>query len=71
MGSSNEKDIYEARVLIEGKVIFKITGKSIDDLKAYLSEKCDQEHSGTEGEIIEIASGDVIYKCHKQTLIDK
>ncbi|KTC83538.1 hypothetical protein [Legionella cincinnatiensis] len=71
MDSSNEKNTYEARILIENKIIFTTTGKDLDNLKICLSEKCDQEHSGVEGEIIELASGLIIYKCHKQTIIDQ
>ncbi len=71
MGSSNEKDTYEARIVIENKIIFKTTGKNLDNLKICLSEKCDQEHSGAEGVIVELASGSIIYRCHKQTIIDQ
>ncbi|KTD09120.1 hypothetical protein Lgra_2355 [Legionella gratiana] len=71
MDPSNEKDIYEARILIENEIIFKTTGKNLDDLKICLSEKCDQEHSGAEGEIVEIISGSIMYRCHKQTIIDQ
>ncbi|KTD62620.1 hypothetical protein Lsan_1802 [Legionella santicrucis] len=71
MDSSNEKDTYEARILIENKIIFKTTGKDLDNLKICLSEKCDQEHSGTEGVIVELVSGLIIYRCHKQTIIDQ
>lgn len=71
MDSPKKYDRYEARILIENEVILKKTGNNIDELKVYLIEKCDQEHSGTEGEIIERASGTIIYRCHKQTIIDK
>ncbi|KTD60611.1 hypothetical protein Lsai_0069 [Legionella sainthelensi] len=55
MGSSNEKDTYEARIVIKNKIIFKTTGKDLDNLKICLSENCDQEHSGAEGVIVELA----------------
>ncbi len=71
MSAPKEKDLYEARVKIEDKIISKTTGTSVDSLMVLLSEQCDLEHSGAEGEIIEIATGKIIYKCHKQTIIDK
>ncbi|KTD40492.1 hypothetical protein [Legionella parisiensis] len=71
MNSPIEKDPYEAIVKIEEIVISKITGKNVDALKIHLIDKCDSEHSGASGEIIEIATGKIIYRCYKQTIIDK
>ncbi|KTD69128.1 MULTISPECIES: hypothetical protein [Legionella] len=71
MNSFSPKDLYEARIKIENKVISTTTGKNIDTLKIHLSERCDLEPSGTEGEIIELATGKIIYRCNKQTIIDK
>ncbi|MCW8408108.1 hypothetical protein OQJ13_03885 [Legionella sp. PATHC035] len=71
MNSLKQNDPYEARVTIEKKIISKTTGQSIDALKVHLSEQCDLEHSGAEGEIIELATGKIIYRCHKQTIIDQ
>lgn len=71
MDPPTEKSSYEARVKIENIIISKTTGGNVDALKVYLSEKCDLEHSGAEGEIIELTTGKIIYKCHKQTIIDK
>ncbi|MCE0724447.1 MULTISPECIES: hypothetical protein [Legionella] len=71
MNSPIENDPYEAIVKIEEIVISKITGKNIDALKIHLSDKCDLEHSGAEGTIIELATGKIIYRCHKQTIIDQ
>lgn len=71
MNSPIEKDPYEAIIKIEDMVISKTTGKNIEVLKIHLSNECDLEHSGAEGEIIELATGKIIYRCHKQTIIDK
>ncbi|HHF7372975.1 hypothetical protein [Legionella bozemanae] len=71
MNSPIEDDPYEAVVKIDEIVISKITGKNIDALKIHLSDKCDLEHSGAAGEIIELATGKIIYRCYKQTIIDK
>ncbi|PWY54312.1 hypothetical protein DGG96_17845 [Legionella qingyii] len=71
MNSPKEKDPYEARMKMEGKIISSTTGSNIDSLMILLTEQCDSEHSGTEGEIIEVATGKVIYRCHKQTIIDQ
>ncbi|KTD01802.1 hypothetical protein OQJ19_12470 [Fluoribacter gormanii] len=71
MNSAKEKDPYEARIKIEEKIISSTTGSNIESLMILLTEKCDLEHSGAEGEIIEIATGKVIYRCHKQTIIDQ
>lgn len=71
MNSSIEKDPYEAIVKIEEIIISKTTGNNIEALKIHLSNQCDLEHSGVEGEIVELATGKIIYRCHKQTIIDK
>ncbi|MCW8398007.1 hypothetical protein OQJ26_04275 [Legionella sp. PATHC038] len=71
MNSLRQKDPYEARVTIENKIISKTTGQNIDALKVHLSQQCDLEHSGVEGEIIELATGKIVYRCHKQTIIDQ
>ncbi|CAM2925217.1 Uncharacterised protein [Legionella steigerwaltii] len=71
MNSRSQKDPYEARIKIENQIISITTGQNIDALKVHLSEQCDLEHSGAEGEIIELATGIIIYRCHKQTIIDQ
>ena len=71
MGSPNKTHTYEARIKMEDKIIFKTTGENLDKLKVILSDRCELEHSGVEGEIIELATGKIVYKFHKQTIIDK
>ncbi|KTC90542.1 hypothetical protein OQJ15_07885 [Fluoribacter dumoffii] len=71
MNSPTQKDPFEARVKIENRIISKTTGPNIEILKIHLSEQCDLEHSGVEGEIIELATGKIVYRCHKQTIIDQ
>ncbi|STY29893.1 Uncharacterised protein [Legionella wadsworthii] len=71
MNSGMEKDLYQATIRIENNVISTVTGKDINFLKIHLSEKCDLEQSGVEGEITELSSGKIVYKCHKQTIIDQ
>ncbi len=65
------KDNYEARVKIGNHTISKITGKVLHELKVRLILLCDLESSGARGELIELATDNVIYRCHKQTLVDK
>lgn len=65
------KNSYEARVKIEDCVISSTRGDSVEQLKVFLSQQCDLEQSGAEGEIIECATGKIVYKCHKQTVIDE
>ena len=71
MNSIKENKRYEARVKIENQIVFKTTGRNLNNLKIKLSEKCDLEHSGAKGEIVEIATGKVVYRCRKVTVIDK
>lgn len=71
MLTSVVKDTYEARVKIGHQIIYRITGKILDALKVRLILKCDLESSGARGELIDLTTGTIIYKCHKQTLVDK
>lgn len=71
MSSHYNKDRYKAILRIEGKTILKLTGDNIEDLKVRLIGLCESEHSGAEGEIIEVATGNSVYRCHKQTIIDQ
>lgn len=68
---STVKDIYEARVKIGNNIISKITGIKVDPLKVHLSVQCDLESSGANGEIIDLITGKIIYRCRKQTIVDK
>ncbi|MDR3442958.1 MAG: hypothetical protein P4L65_08065 [Legionella sp.] len=71
MNLPNDKDPYEAQIRIGNKIISTVTGKNISELQAFLSERCELEESGTEGQIIEMSTGNVIYSCRKQTIIDE
>ena len=65
------KDTYEAQVKIGKNIISKITGKILNDLRVHMILHCDLESSGARGELIDLASGKIIYRCYKQTLVDK
>ena len=71
MSSPTDKNPYEAQIRVGNKIISKMTGKSISKLQAFLSERCELEESGTEGHIIELSTGKIIYSCRKQTIIDE
>lgn len=71
MKKALNQDPYEARISIGKKVIYKVTGKNLDELKILLHEKCMEEKSGTEGEIIELSTDETIYHCSRQTIIDQ
>jgi len=51
MDLPTDQNPYEAQVRIGNKIISKVTGKSISELQAFLSERCELEESGTEGHI--------------------
>ncbi|HAT8564436.1 TPA: hypothetical protein JA969_12450 [Legionella pneumophila] len=63
--------LYEARKKIGKVIIFKATGKELNDLKITLATDCELERSGAEGEIIELGTKEVVYSCRKQTIIDE
>lgn len=65
------KDTYEAQIKIGKNIISKITGKILHDLRVRMILHCDLESSGARGELIDLATGKIIYRCHKQTLVDK
>lgn len=71
MLNSIVKDTYEARVKIGHHIISKITGKILHELKVRLILLCDLESSGARGELIDLATDKIIFRCHKQTLVDK
>lgn len=71
MNTTADQPLYEAKIRIGDKIIFAVTGNSISELQVFLSGKCELEKSGTEGEIIEISTGEVVYRCNKQTIIDE
>ncbi|KGP63678.1 hypothetical protein EP47_04750 [Legionella norrlandica] len=71
MSSNESQCLYEARIRIEDVIIFKVAGNDTNGLKVLLSAKCELEKSGAEGEIIEISTGEIIYRCRKQTTIDE
>ncbi|MGM9455284.1 hypothetical protein ACTAZI_18345 [Legionella bozemanae] len=71
MLQSEVKNAYEARVKIGHHILSKITGENANALKVRLIQQCDLESSGARGELIDLATGKIIYRCHKQTLVDK
>lgn len=71
MKESSAQDPYKARITINNKIIYKVTGKSIEELQPLLHARCQTEESGVKGEIIEISSGEIVYSCNKQTIIDQ
>lgn len=68
MLNSIVKDTYEA---LGHHIISKITGKILHELKVRMILLCDLESSGARGELIDLVTGNIIYSCHKQTLVDK
>ncbi len=67
MNTAAEQHTYEARIKIGGEVISQTTGDSISDLQVFLIGQCELEKSGAEGEIVEISTGEVVYRCRKQS----
>ncbi|MCL9684948.1 hypothetical protein [Legionella maioricensis] len=66
MKAATEQHTYEAKIKIGDEVISKTTGDSISDLQVFLIGQCEMEKSGAEGEIVEIGTGEVVYRCRKQ-----
>ena len=71
MNDNINHDLYEARIKIGEEIIFKTTGKKLNDLKIALAAHCELESSGAVGEIIELGTNEVVYSCRKQTIIDE
>jgi hypothetical protein len=71
MKAPPNQDPYEARVSIENKILYRMTGKNLGELQILLHEKCLEEKSGIDGEIIELSTGKTVYRCSKQTIIDQ
>lgn len=71
MKPRSDQNPYEARIQVGNKIISKITGKNVSELQALLSARCELEESGAEGHIIDLKTGNVIYSCKKQTIIDE
>ena len=71
MTKSTAKHPYEGRIRINNQIVYKVTGKSIHELQPLLHGRCQTEASGAEGEIIELSSGQTVYRCRKETIIDQ
>jgi hypothetical protein len=71
MNKTADQPLYEAKIRIGNKIISTVTGNSISDLRVFLSGKCELEKSGAKGEIIELSTGEVVYRCNRQTIIDE
>ncbi len=70
MNDNIKHDLYEAQIKIGNKIVFKTTGKELNDLIVTLAAHCELEHSGAEGEIIKLGTNEIVYHCRKQTIVD-
>jgi hypothetical protein len=66
MNAAVDHHLYEAKIKIGNEIISQTTGDSISDLQIFLIGHCETEKSGAEGEIVEISTGEVVYRCRKQ-----
>ena len=46
MNDNINHDLYEAQIKIGNKIVFKTTGKELNDLIVTLAAHCELEHSG-------------------------
>ncbi len=66
MDQNNQEHRYQARILVRSAVIFTTLGDDLDELIALVNAKVESESSGTEGEIIDLSSQEIVYRCRKQ-----
>ncbi|BCA96573.1 hypothetical protein TUM19329_29340 [Legionella antarctica] len=67
MNTVTEQHPYQAKIKIGDEIISQTTGDCISDLQIFLIGQCELEKSGAEGEIVEISTGEVVYRCRKQS----
>lgn len=71
MNKAADQPFYQAKIRIGNKIISTVTGDNLNELQVFLSNKCELEQSGVQGEIIALGTGEVVYRCNKQTIIDE